>query len=198
MILYAISDGRGGADGGVSRWAAGCFADGVDWVQIREKDLEARTLLAVAVEARQMAAGGRLLVNERADVALAAGLDGVHLPSDSIGPSSCRRALGARAVVGVSCHSLSEVARAGADGADFVVLGPVFETASKRRYGPPLGLAALANACREASIPVLALGGVSVENAGRCLDAGAAGVAGISLFRAGVGLSATVAALRRL
>ncbi len=198
MILYAISDGRSGADGGVSRWAAGCFASGVDWVQIREKSLEARALLAVAVEARRMAAGGRLLVNERADVALAAGLDGVHLPSDSIDPSACRRALGARAVVGVSCHSLREVSRAGEEGADFVVLGPVFETASKRGYGPPLGLAALANACREAPIPVLALGGVSVENAGRCLDAGAAGVAGISLFRAGAALRETVETLRRL
>jgi thiamine-phosphate pyrophosphorylase len=198
MILYAISDGKAAEAGGTAEWARSCFDAGVDWVQIREKDLEAGDLLKLAVEVRKASGGGRVLVNERADVAAAAGLGGVHLPSDSANPGAMGRILGAGGLAGVSCHSLGDVMRATREGADFVVAGPVFETPSKRHYGPPLGLAVLEEICREAPIPVLALGGVNVENAGRCMEAGAAGVAGISLFRGGARLRATVEALRRL
>lgn len=182
VILYAISDRRRAGDGDLTKWAANCFGAGVDWVQIREKDLDGRALLSLASQLRRASPKGRILVNERADIALAAGLDGVHLPSDSIGPSAARRLLGGAATVGVSCHSLDEARRAADGGADFVVFGPVFDTPSKPGYGPPQGLPALTGVCQAVEIPVLALGGVNGENAAACKAAGAGGIAGISLF----------------
>jgi thiamine-phosphate pyrophosphorylase len=198
LILYAISDRRRAPDGAVEKWATGCLRAGVDWVQIREKELFGRELLALAAGTRAQNPQGQILINERADVAVAAGLDGVHLPSDSMGASACRSLLPQGAVVGVSCHSVEEVVTAEQEGADFVVFGPVFDTPSKRGYGAPAGLPVLADVCRRTRIPVLALGGVSLDNATQCRDAGAAGIAGISIFRGAPGLERAVARLRRL
>ncbi len=135
-----------------------------------------------AVELAQGSAT-RLLVNDRADIARAAGADGVHLTTQSLSASVVRRCFGSELLVGVSTHSLAEVCAAESEGADFAVFGPVFETPSKARYGGPLGLTRLAEAARTvAPFPVIALGGVTRDNASECLRAGARGVAGIRLF----------------
>ncbi|MBZ5723034.1 MAG: thiamine phosphate synthase [Acidobacteriia bacterium] len=171
---------------------------GVDLIQLREKDLSTRDLESLAAEAvctvrqAQLATGNRelttlLLVNSRGDVAVAVGADGVHLRSSDISAADARAiwksgagAL-ARVVVAVSCHSADEVAAAQAQGADFAVFAPVFEK-KDAPAGRPTGLEALHHACRQ-KIPLLALGGVTLDNARACLEAGAAGIAGIRLFQ---------------
>ena len=171
---------------------------GVDFIQLREKDLSARELEALAREAvgivqknvgaENRKLGTRLLINSRTDIAIAVGADGVHLRSDDLSPSHVRAIWAepvtgtrARVTVSVSCHSSEDVRRAAADGADFVLFGPVLEKQGAAQIGPA-SLENLRRACKE-KIPVLALGGVTVESAQSCLDAGAAGIAGIRLFQ---------------
>ena len=165
------------------------YAAGVDWIQIREKKMPARDLCRLVEQALALPekGRGRLLINERLDVALACGADGVHLPADSLPVAVVRNAVPvvgpAEWLVGASCHSPAQVEAAAREGASFAVLGPIFETPGK---GPPLGLEPLRQACRavaEREFPVLALGGVNLENAGTCLEAGAAGLAAIRLFQ---------------
>lgn len=163
---------------------------GVDYVQLREKDLSARDLEVLAREILALRTGNPklktgFLINSRTDIALATGADGVHLRSLDISPSEvrtlwtqCGAGAPAHVTVGVSCHTPAEVAQAAAEGADFTVFGPVFE----KKSAQPAGLDALREACRE-KIPVLALGGVTLENAESCIGSGAAGIAGISLFQ---------------
>jgi len=167
---------------------------GVDYIQLREKDLSARELESLAREAlravRDNSSHTRLLINSRTDVALAVGADGVHLRSDDVSATDTRallaRAGRPQALVAVSCHTSSEVVRAEAGGANFGVFGPVFEKPGGE--GASLGLDALREVCdrtalTEKRMPLLALGGVTVENAAQCVKAGAAGVAGIRLFQ---------------
>ena len=163
---------------------------GVDYIQLREKDLSARDLEILAHEILALRTGKQklktgFLINSRTDIALASGADGVHLRSVDISPAEVRRiwtqcgaGAPARVRVCVSCHTPSEVAQAAAQGADFTVFGPVFE----KKPVQPTGLDALRLACRE-KIPVLAIGGVTMQNAAGCLQAGAAGIAGIRLFQ---------------
>ena len=140
----------------------------------------------------------RLLVNDRADIAQAAGADGVHLTAHSLEAALVRSAFGKRLLIGVSTHSLAEARAAREGGADFVVFGPVFETASKRIYGEPVGLGKLEEVAREmASLPVIALGGVTLNNALDCIRAGAIGIAAIRLFSDSEGLDKVVEAVRR-
>ncbi|HYA23155.1 MAG TPA: thiamine phosphate synthase, partial [Terriglobales bacterium] len=173
--------------------AAAC---GVDYIQLREKDLPTRELESLAhaavravqqtPEARRGHSRTRLFINSRVDVAIACRADGVHLRSEDISPKDVRRVWSARRrdlpVIGVSCHTVTDVARAAAEGADFAVFAPVFE--KKDVPDAPAGLSALRQACQQ-NIPVLALGGVSLENARSCIEAGATGVAGIRLFQGG-------------
>jgi thiamine-phosphate pyrophosphorylase len=178
---------------------------GVDYIQLREKDLSARDLEILALEAvaairslpsttnaRELRTNSqtRILINSRTDVALASAADGVHLRSDDVRPSDARKVVdrsGHRPpttdhfFISASCHSIEDVLRAESEAADFAVFAPIFG----KHQSPgtkPTGLAALQEACR-AKIPVLALGGVTLDNAGSCLRSGATGIAAIRLFQ---------------
>jgi thiamine-phosphate pyrophosphorylase len=219
MIRYYITDRK--AAGGIEPLL--CFIghaleDGVDWIQVREKDLSARELSALVRRILELPnlRGSRILVNSRADIALACGAHGIHLPSDSVAPDLLRTLapagdpdsplyresqsdgkplpdgrgsflisnLNSRGfLIGVSTHSPEEARAAQKEGADFVVFSPVFFTPSKASYGSPQGIERLREAVRSVTIPVLALGGITRENAAECVRAGAAGIAGISIFQ---------------
>jgi thiamine-phosphate pyrophosphorylase len=162
-------------------------AAGANWVQIREKDLSARELLQLAQGAVQ-SGGARIVVNDRLDVALAAGAAGVHLGRASVQAADvvrwCRAGNAPQGfLIGVSCHRFEEVQEAEASGVDYAFFGPVFDTPSKRPFGAPQGIARLGEVCRAVGIPVLAIGGVEEENAISCIRAGAAGVAAIRMFQ---------------
>ncbi len=161
-------------------------AAGVDWVQIREKDLPARRLLALteaaAASARQQGRT-RVMVNDRLDVGLAANAHGVHLGTRSMRVDLVRSMAPREFVVGVSCHSLAEALAAQTGGADYILLGPIFATPSKLSYGPPLGLAKLHEVTLRVSIPVFALGGITLDRVAPCRENGAAGIAGIRIFQ---------------
>jgi len=168
---------------------------GVDIIQIREKDLPTRELVALAQAAIDgvRATKARIVVNDRLDVALALGAAGVHLGTSSMPPRAVRDCVNrdfvsgnfvpADFLVGVSCHSLDEAVKAEAAGADYLLLGPIFPTPSKLPYGPPLGLPTLKKVTARITIPVLALGGITVERVKPCIEVGAAGIAGISIFQ---------------
>jgi thiamine-phosphate pyrophosphorylase len=166
---------------------------GVDWIQIREKDLPSRDLFALARSAANVANDKRthgvcVLINDRLDIALAAGAAGVHLGDESLTAGDvirwCREG-NARAdfMVGVSCHSLEQAREAESAGANYIFFGPVFDTPSKRPFGPPQGIAALQQVCTAVRIPVIAIGGIAADNARECFQAGARGIAAIRMFQ---------------
>jgi thiamine-phosphate pyrophosphorylase len=167
----------------------------VTLVQLREKRLTGRVLFELASAAAQVARASatRVLVNDRADIARAAGCDGVHLTTSSLDTAAVRRAFGEGFLIGVSAHTLEEARAGAAGGADFAVFGPVFDTPSKRAYGLPVGLGALTKTALELSpFPLVALGGVGEAEVEQVLRAGAAGVAGIRLFADGQNLARIV------
>jgi thiamine-phosphate pyrophosphorylase len=173
---------------------------GVNWIQIREKDLSGRDSAALTREALSRASENfapegsrtRILVNDRLDVALAGQAGGVHLGENSISvaeakslvrQSQAAESLGDNFLVGASCHSLDVAESAASEGADYIFFGPVFATPSKAAYGDPPGLARLAEVCRSVNIPVLAIGGITLLNSASCIAAGASGIAAIRLFQ---------------
>jgi thiamine-phosphate pyrophosphorylase len=167
-------------------------------VQLREKNLHARTLYELTVRCTEITQGTdtRLLINDRADLSSAARANGVHLTTRSLQTSIIRRTFGPDFLIGVSTHSLAEAHAAHEEGADFAVFGPVFDTPSKRAYGPPVGLERLREAAHAlAPFPILALGGVTIENARDCLNAGASGIAAIRLLSEPQSLSAITRAI---
>jgi thiamine-phosphate pyrophosphorylase len=161
------------------------LAWGVDFIQIREKDLPDRALFELACRVVSLARGTkcRVLVNGRADIALAAGAHGVHLPTAGLQIADIKPWLTRNFCIGVSVHTEREIRDACAQGADYLLLGHVFPTESKLGYGPSLGLDFLRRACLHASKPILGLGGIKPEYIAPVRDSGAAGVAGISLFQ---------------
>ena len=158
---------------------------GVEWIQIREKDLTTRALFDLTRQILDLPNPGRskILVNTRVDVALAAGSAGAHLPAGSPAPRIWRSLTPPGFLIGVSCHTLDEVRAAEHQGADYAVFGPVFAPRSKSTVLELRGIEGLAQAVRTVSIPVLALGGITATNAKDCVQAGAAGIAAISLFQ---------------
>ena len=157
------------------------LAVGVEWIQIREKELSARALFELVTTVMKLPNphNSKIIVNTRADVAIAAGAAGVHLPS---GSPTARFWKSPGFLIGVSCHTLEEVRQAEAEGADYVLFGPVFAPLSKSSGLEPRGLEGLTQAASVVRIPVLALGGIAHQNTAACIAAGAAGIAGISLF----------------
>jgi thiamine-phosphate pyrophosphorylase len=171
----------------------------VNLLQLREKQLSARALYELTTRAAAITRGSetRLIVNDRADIARAGHADGVHLTTRSLEAHTLRRAFGDSFLIGVSTHSLAEARAARDGGADFATFGPVFETVSKLVYGPPVGPAKLNEAARALSpFPLLALGGITQENADAALQAGASGVAAIRLFNDPHTLDRAVRAIR--
>ena len=152
---------------------------GLSAIQVRERDLSTNELLPLLQEIQSITTPRAvpLIVNDRVDLVLALNLGGVHLRSDSLPVSSARWLLGPDRLIGISTHSVEEVRRANQEGADYIIFGPIFDTSSKRSYGPPLGLDLLATACRESTVPVFAIGGITCERVGAVRRAGAHGVA---------------------
>jgi thiamine-phosphate pyrophosphorylase len=184
-ILYYITDRQQLSRGRLLQAIRRAIALGIDFVQIREKDLPDGELFTLVLRTVSLVARTRcrVLVNGRADIALAAGAHGVHLPSSGLLPNDLRAWVPRGFLIGMSAHSPRDAARAAAHGADYVLLGPVYATPSKMKYGPPLGLDCLRRACSERGVPVLGLGGITRDRIPEVLDAGAAGIAGITLFQ---------------
>ena len=205
---------------------AAAAAGGVDWIQIREKDLSGKECSSFTREAMQLAGSSlpgaaakaaisprtkaehgrvftRIIVNDRLDVALAAQAGGVHLGENSLPAGEARRLAKSLHrerdfLIGVSCHCLEAAKAAERGGASYLFFGPVFATPSKAAYGAPQGLKRLAEVCRAVAIPVFAIGGIMLENAADCLSAGALGIAAIRLFQDAPDMTSLVCALRNL
>ena len=185
----------------IIRQAEAAAKAGISLFQLREKSLSVRVLYMLACECVSVTSGSStfVLVNDRVDVAVAAGAAGVHLSTRSVGPAAIRGVFGDQLTVGVSTHSLEEASRAELEGADFATFGPVFETASKAVYGPAVGVDQLERVTKTLSpFPLIALGGLSSERIETCLKAGAAGVAGISMFATARNMEAVVMATEAL
>ena len=216
-LLCYVTDRQSLAGGNASsidsllRKIEGVISAGVDWVQIREKDLAGKEVAGLVREALRKAAEfpkgpgtTRILVNDRVDVAIAERAGGVHLAENSLHLEDVKelvRRVGAayardNFLVGVSCHSCDAAEVASGSGADYIFFGPVFATPSKAAFGAPQGLERLEQVCRAVSVPVIAIGGVSPENATSCLVAGAAGIAAIRLFQDAPDVKSQVASLR--
>ena len=189
-LYYYVTDGRLLRPQDLRSRVRGLIRWGIDFIQIREKHLDDRDLFLLArnVVADARSTDCRVLVNGRADVALAAGAHGVHLPSSGLRPGDLRPWLPDGFLVGVSVHSEDEAVRAWTSGADYVLAGPIHATPSKAGTGPPLGIAHFREICSSVPVPVLGLGGVDAGTVEAVLDAGAAGVAAIRLFQEGSGI----------
>lgn len=201
-------------------------AVGVDWVQIRERDLAARPLAELTRDAiartRRLGTdcAARIIVNDRVDVAVTEGADGVHLGESSLAVAdvaawvkrtasgvvvsdhgaASQFPVGASAdfLIGASCHSLEAAQTAVRGGADYIFFGPVFATPSKAKFGEPQGAKKLAAVCSEVSVPVIAIGGITLVNAGECMAAGAAGIAAIRLFQDAADPGQVISSLKQL
>jgi thiamine-phosphate pyrophosphorylase len=216
-ILCYVTDRRSLASGGDRRDAllkriGAAASAGVDWIQIREKDLSGKEISSLTREALAQAGRAnpgdnfttRIFVNDRVDVAVSERAAGVHLGEKSLPVREVGKWLDAQPdraaredfLVGVSCHALGAAVSSAQNGAAYIFFGPVFATPSKEALGAPQGLSLLAEICRSVTIPVLAIGGITVENAPACLAAGAAGIAAIRLFQEATELQSLVQALR--
>lgn len=198
--LYIITDRHQTLNRPLETVIQQALEGGARFFQLREKDLSAQALYHLGERLISLirGQGGVLLINDRVDVALALDADGVHLPQKSFSAKQARQLLGAHKLIGVSTHSLKEAQKAQEEGADFITFGPVFYTPSKASYGEPVGLNALSKVSKSIHIPIFALGGVKVENALACFDAGANGLAVISAVLAAPDVKEAVKSLRFL
>ncbi len=176
---YLVTDARAGS---VERLVAICAAaldGGITTVQLRAKDWTDRQLLEAATALRSLCrdAGALLIVNDRVDIALASGADGVHLGVDDLPVAAARRILGPDALIGYSPESAADRERAEHDGADYLGVGPVYGTTTKGDAGAAIGLEGLQRAVTATTLPVIGIGGIAIETAGAVIEAGAAGVA---------------------
>ena len=190
---------------------ASAAAAGADWIQLREKDYSGRDWARLVNESLErvkcVGSSTRILVNDRLDVALACGAGGVHLSENGLPVADACRLRDdffaasdrpADFLVGLSCHSLGAALGAARAGADYIYFSPIFFTPSKANYGPPQGVERLARICAAVDIPVIAIGGITLENAPECLRDGASGIAAIRLFQESTGsLSQTLHSLHR-
>ncbi len=158
------------------------LSGGVKTIQLREKDLTTKELFEIASWMRELTKeyDARLFINDRVDVALAVGADGVHLGQKSIPLHAVRNSFGNKLIIGCSTHSLEEALKAEKEGADFITLGPIYETPSKIIYGKPIGLEVLREVKSRLLIPVFAIGGIKLNNVRDVIEAGADGIALIS------------------
>jgi thiamine-phosphate pyrophosphorylase len=199
---------------------AAVSAAGIDWVQIREKDLPGRQLAILTREAVARRSGARIIVNDRLDVAVAENAGGVHLGEASLPVADVAKwanrtesgvvvgdhsaasqfliAASGDFLIGASCHSLESAKTAASDGADYIFFGPVFATPSKAKFGEPQGVKKLAEVCSAVSVPVIAIGGITLENAGECVRAGATGIAAIRLFQDAAKPAQVVSTLKQM
>jgi thiamine-phosphate pyrophosphorylase len=198
-IIYPITNGAPRTPEDIFPLVEAAVAAKVPLFQIREKTLSARALFELTARVAEITHGSdtRLLVNDRSDIARAAGADGVHLTSQSLPAEVVRTTHGPGFLIGVSTHSLEEARAARVGGANFVVFGPVFETESKLAFGAPQGLSRLAEVTNNLrGFPVVAIGGITLENAGACFEAGASGVAAIRLLNDARRMSSIVESIR--
>lgn len=195
--LYVITDRTQTLGRSLDEVVGAGIRGGARVFQLREKDLEAGELTALADRLLRpvRAAGGLLLINDRIDVTLAIGADGTHVSQRGFAPAIARRLLGPARLLGVSCHSLAEAEEAQDGGADFIVLGPIFFTPSKAVYGPPLGVELLRQIRPRIRLPIFAIGGINAANRSEVLHAGADGVAVISAIMTADDVSTAVKAL---
>jgi thiamine-phosphate pyrophosphorylase len=198
----------------------GIAAAGVDWVQIREKDLPGRELAALTRKAIARRSASRIIVNDRLDVAITESAGGVHLGETSLPVADVAKwvnrsdsgvvvsddgaasqfpvAASGDFLIGASCHSLEGAKAAVRDGADYIFFGPVFATPSKAKFGEPQGVKNLAAVCGAVAVSVIAIGGITLGNAGECIAAGAAGIAAIRLFQDAADPGQVVSTLKKL
>ena len=198
MEIVLISDRKILAGEDLWKVMASAAGAGLTAFMLREKDLPGRALLALAREivARCRPMGVRVIVNDRVDVALAAGADGVHLGGDAIPADAARRIAGGRLRIGVSTHSIEEIRAAARAGADYAIFGPVFETPSKLQYGAPQGVENLREAVAAGPLAVIAVGGIGPDNAAQLRGTGIAGVAAIRAILGAPDPAAIVRVLR--
>lgn len=172
---------------------------GVPAIQLREKDLSTSELLTLAqeIQAATAARAVPLIVNDRVDLVMALNMSGVHLRTDSLPLPTARQVLGSNRLVGISTHSIEEVRRANREGADYIVFGPIYETPSKRSFGPPLGLDRLTEACSQSTVPIFAIGGITCDRMRDICQAGAHGAAVIGAVLTSDDVGAAVQELLR-
>jgi thiamine-phosphate pyrophosphorylase len=192
--LMLITDGQLDKNPTAINTISSACQNGLTAVQLREKHLDARPLWTLANALREITARYQSFfsINDRVDIALAVGADGVHLPEAGLSPKVPKK-LKPSLIVGVSVHSLEMGIRAEQEGADYILFGPIFQTASKKGLGSPQGLAALEKMAKSLSIPVIAVGGITPFEAQRCIEAGAHGVAAVGAFTQTQDVKSTVA-----
>jgi len=198
--VYLITDRNIDREGNIFENVRRAIGAGIRAVQLREKDLEIVELIDYAYELRKITDhySAKLIINERVDVALAVGADGVHTGYSGIPVRAVRKIVPVEFMVGVSTHGIEEAIKAEEDGADFITCGPVFDTPSKRKYGAPTGVDRLKEVVNRVDIPVFALGGIKESNIAEVMGAGAYGVSMISAILASSNIEKTVKEIVRL